>query len=403
MDNKNLTYKILVAICLGFIAGVCLYSFLPHSFLTDLLTIAGKIFLNSLKMLVVPVVFVSLVCGVINISSSERFKYIALKTLLLYLFTTFVAISLALLITSYLNIGATINNSEYFIKKIPSIKETISNIFPSNPIAALANGNMLQIIIFALLLGIAINKAKTSYIKDIFIEANNVVMQLVNIIFYFAPYGIFCLIASLFAKTGINILNHLAQYFFTVLVILLIHGLITYSAMLFFIAKLAPYVFFKKMRDAIIFAFSTSSSNASIPVVLSTVHNKLGVKKSIASFIIPLGATINMDGTTIMQGVATIFIANSYHIELGLSKYLMIILLATLASIGTAGIPGVGLITLTMVLTHVGIPIDGIAMIIGIDRILDMCRTAINVCGDASVACVVAKLEGELDEKVFYS
>ena len=226
-------------------------------------------------------------------------------------------------------------------------------------------------------------------------------MSMVNIVMKFAPIGVFCLIAKTFATQGISMVIPLASYFFTVALVLLLHVLITYTVLLKFVAKVSPIIFIKKMRDAIVFAFSTASSNATIPVTLNTVEKKLGVDKAVASFTVPLGATINMDGTAIMQGVATVFIASVYQVDLSFADYLIVILTATMASIGTAGVPGVGLIMLAMVLTQVGLPVEGIALIIGIDRLLDMMRTAVNITGDSMVSIITAKSEKSFDEKIF--
>ena len=410
---NRLNLHILIAIISGIIVGVLL-KLLPESssifqyLVEGFLDLGGKVFIAILKMLVIPVVFVSLVCGTFNISSSSSFGRTALKTILLYLGTTALAISLALLVSIALNTGGdTIKPIEQQAQTVPAptIKETLLDMVPTNPVKAMAEGNMLQVIIFALLLGISITGAGKSAqkIKELFKSADAVVMRLVHVIFLAAPYGIFCLIAVMFARTGINLIMQLSGYFFTVLLALALHLFIVYPLLLKYFTGLSPLTFFRQMWPAMVFAFSTSSSNASIPVVLKTVEEKLGVHESIASFIIPLGATINMDGTAIMQGVATVFIAHVYGIDLGLSGYLTVILIATLASIGTAGVPGVGLVTLTMVLIQVGLPVEGISLIIGIDRLLDMSRTVVNVCGDAIVACIVGYSEKALDEKIYYT
>jgi Na+/H+-dicarboxylate symporter len=267
----------------------------------------------------------------------------------------------------------------------------------------MANGNMLQIIIFAMLFGYAISisgKAGRVFVR-IFNDANTVLMKLIFIVLWFAPYGVFCLLAKLFSTEGFSVIYSLAGYFFTVLAALAIQWFVVYGCFIRLFANLNPFIFFKKMYTAMIFSFSTSSSSASIPVTLDTVENKLGVPNSVASFVIPLGATINMDGTAIMQGVATVFIAHAYNIDIGLIGYLTVILTATLASIGTAGVPGVGLITLTMVLKQVGLPVEGIALIIGIDRLLDMVRTAVNVSGDCMVSLLVSKSQKELNTNIY--
>ena len=281
--------------------------------------------------------------------------------------------------------------------------DVLTGIIPDNPVAAMAEGNMLQIIVFSILFGIGASASK-KYGRKIFKafdSLNAIVTNIIFIIMSFAPYGVFCLIGKAFYSQGHEVIVSMAEYVLVVIAAYLFHALGVFSFLIKYFCKLNPLIFFKKMRQVQIFAFSTSSSNATIPINLDTVVKRLGVKKSVASFTIPLGATINMDGTAIMQGVATVFIANAYGLDLALSQYFTIVLTAMLASIGTAGVPGVGLVMLAMVLKQVGLPVDGIGLIIGVDRILDMLRTAINVTGDAAVSTVVAVKEKSLDYKVF--
>ena len=287
----------------------------------------------------------------------------------------------------------------------PSIKEVLINIFPTNPIAAMAEGNMLQIIVFSLLFGIALKSLGSAGepLKNAFELINDVILSLVRMLIELAPYGIFALLFSLFAVQGFGMIGDLAKYFFLLVFVLIFHAFITYGSLLTLLARLNPIKFFMKVRSLAVFAFSTSSSSATMPITLDTVKNKIGVNSSIGSFTVPLGATINMDGTAIMQGIATVFISQAYNIELSMVDYLMVILTATLASIGTAGVPGVGLIMLAMVLEQVGLPVEGIALIIGVDRLLDMTRTAVNVTGDAMVSSVVAVSEDEFDLETFHS
>jgi Na+/H+-dicarboxylate symporter len=288
-------------------------------------------------------------------------------------------------------------------REAPSLAQTLIQMFPSNPFASFAQGNMLQVIIFALLFGIAIalSGKPGERVAALFEDMSVVVMRLVTILMNIAPYGVFCLLAGLFTDVSLSTFGNLLGYFFVVLFALLLHAFITYPVLLKLFTGLNPVIFLKKMRDTAIFAFSTSSSNATLPITLETTTKKMGVKNSIASFTVPLGATINMDGTAIMQGVATVFIAQVFSQDLTLTDYLMVILTATLASIGTAGVPGVGLIMLAMVLEQVGLPVEGIALIIGVDRLLDMTRTAVNVTGDSMVTIIVGKSEDQFDEAVF--
>ncbi|MFZ9035510.1 MAG: dicarboxylate/amino acid:cation symporter [Francisellaceae bacterium] len=408
----SLTWRILLGIILGFVTGLILHPFAQNQWINDLITdglldIIASIFITLMKMLVVPLVFTSIVCGSSNIGDTRSIGRIGLKTIVLYLFTTAIAISLALLISTSLNIGTganfVIDKSMLNVPPPPALKETLLGLFTSNPISSLAEGHMLQIIVFALMFGVAINFAGSSgtRIKSWFEDINSVIMALVSMVIALAPYGVFALIARLVIETELYKLLYLFGYFFTVVFALFFHLFFTNGLILLFLARLNPWPFFKKMLPVQLFAFSTSSSNATLPITLTTVEEKLGVSNKVAGFTIPLGATINMDGTAIMQGVATVFIAHVYNIDLSLVAYMTIILTATLSSIGTAGVPGVGLITLTMVLTQVGLPVEGVALIIGIDRILDMLRTAVNVSGDAAVTTYIAKSEKLIDKNIY--
>ena len=377
-------------------------------FTEGLLDIIGQIFIASLRLVIVPLVFFSLVCGVVSISSSSRIGTISLKTLSLYLLTTAIAISIALTFALLFQPGVGVDlalPTAFQSTEAPSLKEVLINIFPTNPVAAMAEGNMLQIIVFSLLFGIALKSLGSSgdALKTSFETINNVILSLVKMLIELAPYGIFALLFSLFAVQGFSMIGDLAKYFFLLVFVLIFHAFFTYGSLLYLLAQLNPLKFFMKVRSLAIFAFSTSSSSATMPITLDTVKNKLGVNSSIGSFTVPLGATINMDGTAIMQGIATVFISQAYNIDLTMVDYLMVILTATLASIGTAGVLGVGLIMLAMVLEQVGLPVEGIALIIGVDRLLDMTRTAVNVCGDAMVSCVVAKSEDEFNSETFHS
>lgn len=410
---SQFTLKIVLALIFGAIAGLAvrivpLPEVVVYSLVDGLLSTGGTIFIDLLKMLVVPVVFVSLVCGVSSLQNVHKLGRIGLKTFALYLITTFMALVIGLSLATVFNIGSNaslVTTTTFTPLAAHSFKDVILGMIPSNPIQAMASGNLLQLIVFALLFGVAMMMAGESgqSIRRFFIDVDNILHKLVFIVMVIAPYGIFCLLASLFAKQGISIIGDLFQYFMVVIVALFFQLLVVYSLFLWLVGKLNPSQFFRKMYSTMLFAFSISSSNASIPVVMETAEKKLGVDNSVASFVIPLGATINMDGTAIMQSVATIFIAHAYHIDIGLIGYLTVILMAMLASIGTAGVPSVGLITLTMVLQQVGLPTEGIALIIGIDRLLDMLRTAVNISGDTMVACLVARSEGLLDRQVFNS
>ena len=405
----SLTSKILIGMLSGLIFGSIISllglesnPFIKVYLVDGFLNIGGQIFISLLKLMVVPLVFFSLTSGVSSLDKDLSLGRIAGKTLGLYLITTAIAISIGLSIAFFLNPGNNLDlqtSTSLAIPESPNIKDIILNIIPSNPVQAMADGNMLQIIVFSILVGIAIRGLGDSVkiIKDVVSNITDIVLKLVMYIINIAPYGVFCLMSVLFAEKGLTVLGDLSFYFFIVVSALLIHGFLTYSALLILFVKINPFSFFDKIKSLMLFAFSTSSSNATIPVTLKTVIDNIGVNRKVASFTVPLGATINMDGTAIMQGVATVFIANAYSIDLLLTDYLMVILTATLASIGTAGVPGVGLIMLAMVLNQVGLPVEGIGLIIGVDRLLDMLRTVVNVTGDSAVSTIVANSENQLE------
>lgn len=414
-------------IVIGMISGILLGSFLQwlmpsgtdkvlnlyffdislrNLFVDGFLEVIGQIFMASLRMLVVPLVFVSLVCGVCSLKDTSKLGRIGGKAIALYLATTAIAISFAIFIALMVSPGEGVNmptSSSFTSREAPSLAQVIIQMFPTNPFASFAQGNMLQVIVFALLFGIAIALSGKAgeRIASLFEDLSEVIMRLVAILMNIAPYGVFALLATLFTTVSLETFGNLIVYFFVVFFVLLLHATLTYPIILKLLTGLNPLIFIKKMRDAAIFAFSTASSNATIPVTLETATRKMGVKNSIASFTVPLGATINMDGTAIMQGVATVFIAQVFSQDLTLADYITVVLTATLASIGTAGVPGVGLIMLAMVLEQVGLPVEGIALIIGVDRLLDMTRTAVNVTGDSMVSIIVAKSEQQFDEAMY--
>lgn len=375
-------------------------------FVNGLFHVGGSIFVASLKMIVVPLVFVSLVVGTCSLNDTSTLGRLGGKSIGMYLMTTAIAITLAISFALLVGPGEGLNldtQQTYAAKEAPGLAQVIINMFPTNPISSMAEGNMLQVIVFALLFGIAMALAGKpgERLAEVFVDINAVIMRLVVILMNLAPYGIFCLMAKLFTTIGYETIFSLLKYFLLVIFVLLLHGLVVYAILLKSLTGLNPVFFYKKMRDAALFAFSTSSSGATLPVTMETATKKLGVKNSIASFTLPMGATLNMDGTAIMQGVATVFIAQVFAVDLTVSDYLMVILTATLASIGTAAVPGVGLVMLAMVLQQVGLPVEGIALILGVDRLLDMTRTAVNVTGDCMVSCVVATSENQFDHDRF--
>jgi len=407
MKNLSLTSKIFIGLISGIVLGLILYPMREVPFIEDyvigfFLKLGGSVFINAIKMMVVPLVFVSLTVGSSAMGDIKKLGRIGMKTLSFYLFTTAVAIVIGLTLANVVDPGAGLS-ADALAKTTKSVNtskpfvDVLIDIIPSNPIASMAKGNMLQIIAFALLTGAGLTVLgdKVSKVKTLFNEANDLVLEMVNLIMKVAPFGVFCLIAKTFSTLGYSAMGPLLKYMLTVIGALFIHGLFTYQGLLFSVVRMKPSVFFKKFLPAISVAFSTSSSGATLPVTLETVQEEFGVSKEVSSFTIPLGSTINMDGTAIMQGVAVVFIASVYGVHLTMGDYVAVILTATLASIGTAGVPGVGLIMLSMVLTQVGLPIEGIALIMGVDRILDMTRTAVNITGDAVCTLIIAKGEGE--------
>ena len=410
----TLTSKVLWAMLLGIIVGLVINLTglnAPESFTNEyvvggLFYVIGKLFITALKMLVVPLVFFSLISGVFGIGDISKLGKVGAKSFVLYMITTALAIAMAIglaaIIIPLFN-TAHAQTSDFIGKEAPPLSDVLINIIPSNVVDAFASGNMLQIIFFSILLGISLLMVgkKAKGIAEGVEVMNEAMMNMVNIIMSVAPYAVFALLAKAVAELGLDLLAQLAVYVAVVISALLLHLFGTLMVILKLFSKLSPTMFLKKIRDAQIFAFSTASSNATIPVTLRSVTKRMGIDNSVASFTVPFGATINMDGTAIMQGVATVFIANVYGVELGMSGYLTVILMSVLASIGTAGVPGVGLIMLSMVFVQVGLPVEGIGLILGVDRLLDMMRTAVNVTGDAVVTCIVAKSEDELDLAVF--
>ena len=410
----SLTIKVLVGVFLGILLGLFINlsglnsqdGWINTYIVDGLFFVIGKMFVNGLKMLVVPLVFFSLICGVCGIGNLSTLGRVGGKSFLLYMMTTAIAIAVAISLAVSVGLGEGMEFEEatsFTAKETPPLSEVIINIVPSNPIQAMANGDMLPLIFFSILVGISmlmLGEKSTPFVKGAEI-ANEIMMKMVTIVMAIAPYAVFALIAKSVAELGLDLLIQLAAYVAVLVSALLIHLLFTLMIVLKLFSGLSPMIFLRKIRSAQVFAFSTASSNATIPVTLRTVTKRLGVDNAVASFTVPFGATINMDGTAIMQGVATVFIANIYGLELGVMGYLTVILMSVLASVGTAGVPGVGLIMLSMVFTQVGLPVEGIGLILGVDRLMDMIRTAVNVSGDAVVSSIVAKSEGSLDRGVY--
>ena len=416
--KRGLTTQIFIGLFLGLLVGIVFNLFVPSSYIKDtilvngIFDVLGQGFIRLMQMLVVPLVFFSLVTGAMSMGDTKKLGKIGVKTLVFYLFTTALAITLALLLASFIKPGVGIDLSKVSQAaqadpaKAVSIKDTVLNLIPTNPIQAMAEGNMLQIIFFALLVGIILANLgeKAHNVANIFEEFNDIMMDMTMIVMKFAPIGVFALITKTFATLGLSAIFSMLKYMLTVVLGLVLQLFLVYMVLLTIFAKANPFKFLKKFFPVLGFAFSTSSSNATVPMNINKLE-ELGVSRKISSFTIPLGATINMDGTAIMQGVAVVFAANAYGMQLTPQNFLTVIAAATLASVGTAGIPSVGLITLSMVFNSIGLPISAIAMIMGIDRILDMIRTAINITGDAVCTVIVANSSGEeyFDRKKFNS
>ena len=409
---KNLTRNILLGMFIGFIVGAALYysNFFPYAFKQFveiyIFNLGSSIFVNLLKLLIVPLVFFSLVSGISSLTNMTSLGNITFKTITLYLSTTAIAVSLSLIIGSIFKPGSGYSSNIAPPDKLPQgqgIYETVLDIFPSNIIEAMANNQMLAVVFFSILFGLALNKTNhlTNNFSESFEKLNTVFMQLVIMIISFAPIGVFCLIGKFVIADGLDIFQEAFKYVALLIIVLIIHAFVTYSLILKIFTNLSLATFYRKMREVAIFAFSTSSSAATIPVTLKTVQDNLGVNKNVASFVIPVGATINMDGTAIMQGMATVFIAQMSGIDLSLIQYVQIVILAVVTSIGTAAVPSAGTITLVIILQQFGLPLEAIGIILAVDRILDMLRTSVNVTGDAAVACIVANSEDLLDKNIY--
>lgn len=407
----NLSTKIFISMVLG---GICggIISWIGNPdwsqiwLIDGLFRVVGQVFIALLKMLVVPLVFVSLICGVSSLSDPKILGRVGGKTVGLYMITTGIAVTMALLAAVIFKPGVGANPVSMVkaeIAEVTPFTQVLIDMVPNNPVAAMADAKMLPIIFFAILLGLAITLSgeKGKRIAVWFQDFNAVIMKLVTIVMQVAPYGVFALIANMAATSNAGDFMAVGKYIILVFAVLFLQALVVYPTLIVLLSRLNPRIFLYKMRAAMMFAFSTASSNATIPVTLDSVENRVGVSNKIASFTIPLGATINMDGTAIMQGIATGFIAQFYGIDLSISQYLMVVMMVIMASIGTAGVPSVGLVLLAGVLAQVGLPEEGIALILGVDRLLDMTRTVVNITGDASVTTIVAKSEGQLDMDVF--
>ena len=409
----GLTTWIFIALLIGALVGVILHYLVPDGSIKSFLVngvfyIIGNGFLRAMQMLVVPLVFCSLVCGSMSMGDTKRLGKVGVKTLGFYLFTTSLAITVALTVGNIINPGvgldvSSLQSAGTTVPETKSFADVLLDIVPKNPINSLSDGNMLQIIVFSLVVGVILAKIsdEAPTVSNFFNEGNKIMMEMTMLVMKLAPIGVFCLIAKTFSGIGFSAFLPLIKYMLGVFIALGIQCFGVYLLLLKGFTALNPIKFIKKFFPVMGFAFSTATSNATIPMSIDTLKNKIGVSKKISSFTIPLGATINMDGTAIMQGVAVVFVAQAFGVNLTPADYLTVIATATLASIGTAGVPSVGLITLSMVFASVNLPVEGIGLIMGIDRILDMTRTAVNITGDAVCTTIVAQQDNALNMEVF--
>ena len=399
--HMSLAMQIFVATLLAIFAGVLLQS--QADFANNFIKPFGTIFLNLVKFIVVPIVLFSIMCGIISMSDIRKVGVIGLKTVVFYLCTTAFAVTIGLiggnLFKGMFPVVAT-TDLAYEASASTSFMDTLVNIFPSNFFKPLAEGNMLQVIVMAILMGFSIILVGEKNVRVVaaFNDLNDIFMKCMELILKLSPIGVFCLLCPIIATNGPAIIGSLAMVLLTAYICYIVHAAVVYSLTVKTMGGMSPVKFFKGMMPAIMFAFSSASSVGTLPINLDCTQ-KLGARKEVASFVLPLGATINMDGTAIYQGVCAIFIASCYGIQLTLPQMLTIVLTATLASIGTAGVPGAGMVMLAMVLTSVGLPVDGIALVAGVDRIFDMGRTTVNITGDAACAIVVSNMEAKREAK----
>ncbi len=410
----HLTSIIFISLILGFVVGLILHYYVPAGYVRDdivvggVFNILGNGFIRAMRMLVVPLVFCSIVCGTMGIGDTSKMGKMGVVTLVFYICTTTLAVAVALGVANVINPGYGMHMTPSKVAATqavehPSMADTILDIIPTNPIESFATGNMLQIIVFALITGGLLVKLgkKTEGLANLAQQGNELMMSMTTLVMKAAPIGVFCLIAKTFANIGFDGFAPMLKYMVAVIIALTAQLLVVYLGMLKLLAGLNPLRFLRKFVPVMQFAFSTATSNATIPLSIGTLARKIGVSEKISSFTIPLGATVNMDGTSIMQGVAVVFVAQVFGIHLDFTDYITVIATATIASIGTAGVPSVGLITLSMVFESVGLPVEGIALIMGIDRLLDMCRTTVNITGDAVCTTIIAKHENLLDKEIF--
>lgn len=397
----KLWQKILIGLFLGAVTGGLVTPLGLESY-SEHFRVVGDIFMNLIRMLVVLLVFSSMAVGVTSIHDPKKLGRVGLKSLLLYLGTTVVAIFIGLQFAFLMRPGEGVEFSigkPLNIQSVPALSGMITDIIPSNPVASLAEGNVLQIIVFSLFLGFAINASgeKGTPLLNLLESISEVMYTLTSLVMEFAPFGVFAIMAWVVSSYGVKVLSSLAQFLVCNYLACFFHMVLVFGGLLIFVARLDPWKFFRGMGDAIALAFSTNSSSATLPVSMHCVQENLGVSKNISNFVLPLGATVNMNGAAISQAITAVFIAQAYGVDLGWQSLLTIVVTATLSAIGAAGVPGTTIVMLTVVLTSVGLPLEGILLVSSVDRIREMVTTVVNILGDAVVAVYVAKTEGEID------
>ncbi|MFQ5601764.1 MAG: dicarboxylate/amino acid:cation symporter [bacterium] len=404
----KLHWQILIALVLGVFFGFLSRNLDFQPFVTEKVAVLGTIFLRGLRMIIVPLIISSIISGVTSIGSAQSLGRMGLKTFSYYISTSLLAIVTGLFLVNLIapGIGAQVGLEETpqeLAANVEKLGDTLLGIIPTNPLAAMVNGQMLPIIFFALLFGFFITQAPNPYrqqLTDLFQGVFEVMMKLTHFIIRFTPVGVFALMAKIIAQTGFDVVLPLATYMLTVMAGLLIHFTITLPLLLYFIGGVNPLAHARALSAALMTAFSTSSSSATLPLTMDAVENNSGVSNKTTSFVLPLGATINMDGTALYECVAAMFIAQAYGIDLSVGQQFIVVLTALLASIGAAGVPMAGLVMITIILSAIGLPLEGVGLIVAVDRILDMMRTATNVWSDSCGAVIIAKTEGETEIKV---
>jgi len=404
----KLHWQILIALLAGILFAFLGRVFGFEEFITEKVSILGTVFIRALRMIIVPLIVSSIISGVTGIGSAENFGRLSLKTFSYYIATSLFAILTGLILVNIIQpgVGAQLGFEqipEGLHSNVEKLGTTILGIIPTNPLKAMVNGDILPTIFFSLLFGFFITKAPDPYRKQLsglFQAIFDVMMRLTHFIILFAPIGVFALIAKIVAQTGTDVFAPLASYMLTVILALFIHAFFTLPALLYFIGNISPLAHFKAMSAALLTAFSTSSSSATLPLTIDSVENNAGASNKISSFVLPLGATINMDGTALYECIAAMFIAQVYGIHLSFEQQFIVVITALLASIGAAGIPMAGLVMITIILRAVGLPLEGLGLILAVDRILDMMRTSVNVWSDSCGTVLIAKSEGETGLKV---